>query len=127
MAFALAPSVRLAAFIVVAAAATACLALAVPLPAGVSPALTAWCAVAAAHALWRNRAREVRISRGTAITVDGIPGNVAHGSFVAPWLTVVHWRPLGARFKRTVVVLPDMIDAEGFRALRVILRWAPPV
>jgi len=24
------------------------------------------------------------------------------------------------------VVLPDMLDAATFRALRVILRWAPP-
>jgi toxin CptA len=127
VAFALAPSRRLAAFIVLAAAATACLLLAVPLPGVVVLALMAWCTVAAAHALARNRACDVRVSRGTSITVGARVGAIAHGSFVAPWLTIVHWRPLGARFTRTLVVLPDMIDAESFRALRVILRWAPPV
>jgi len=127
VAFALEPSARLAAFILVAAAATACLLLAMPLPRGVAGATMAWSALAATHALWRNRACEVRVSRGTAIAVDGLVGDVAHGSFVAPWLTIIHWRPLGARFTRTLVVLPDMIDAESFRAMRVILRWAPPV
>ena len=127
MALALAPSARLAAFVVLAASATSCLLVATPLPRGVAFVLVAWCAVAATHALARNRAREVRISRGTSIMVGGCVGHIAHGSFVAPWLTIIHWRPLGARFARTLVVLPDMIDAESFRALRVILRWAPPV
>jgi toxin CptA len=127
VAFALAPSARLAAFIVLAAAATSCLMLAMPLPRGLTLVLLTWCAAAAMHALAGNRACEVRVSRGTSIMVGGRVGHVEQGSFVAPWLTIVRWRPLGARFTRTLVVLPDRVDAESFRALRVILRWAPPV
>jgi toxin CptA len=50
-------------------------------------------------------------------------GRLAPGSFVAPWLTVVRWRPEGARFARTVLVAPDAVDADAFRRLRVLLRW----
>lgn len=50
-------------------------------------------------------------------------GRLRDGSFVAPWLTIVRWRPVGARFDRTVLILPDMVDAEAFRRLRVRLRW----
>ena len=50
-------------------------------------------------------------------------------SFVAPYLTVLELKPLGARRlwqrfrKRSVVILPDGIDVEEFRQLRVLLRW----
>ncbi len=51
-------------------------------------------------------------------------GAVRDGSFVAPWLTIVRWRPDGARWDRTILILPDMLGDEGFRALRVLLRWS---
>jgi toxin CptA len=56
-------------------------------------------------------------------------------SFVAPYLTVLELKPLkfdGAVelretwrrfFSRSVVILPDAIDFEEFRQLRVMLRW----
>ena len=76
-----------------------------------------------AHAFARaRRTRTVRLD-GRRIQVDSVPGEVIDGSFVAPWLTIVHWRPLGSRLTRTLLVLPDMLDAESFRALRVVLRW----
>ena len=55
-------------------------------------------------------------------------GRLRAGSFVAPWLTIVRWRRRRGgerfdRFDRTVLVLPDMLDAESFRRLRVRLRW----
>ena len=82
-----------------------------------------WCAGVAAHAFASvRRARSVRLEN-RRISVDGVPGDVVDGSFVAPWLTIVHWRPFGARFTRTLLVLPDMLAPETFRALRVILRW----
>ena len=85
-----------------------------------------WCAGVAAHAFASvRRARALRLE-GRRISVDGVPGDVVDGSFVAPWLTIVHWRPLGARFTRTLLVLPDMLDADSFRGLRVILRWGRP-
>jgi hypothetical protein len=52
-----------------------------------------------------------------------VAGRLVPGSFVAPWLTVVRWRPEGARFARTVLVPPDAVDADAFRRLRVLLRW----
>jgi len=36
---------------------------------------------------------------------------------------VVRWRPHGARFDRTVPILPSMVDGAQFRGLRVALRW----
>jgi len=51
-------------------------------------------------------------------------GVVRNGSFVAPWLTIVRWRPEGARWDRTILVLPDMLGEDAFRALRVLLRWS---
>ena len=71
-----------------------------------------------ALALHRSRALGVRDARGCWRS-----GVVQDGSFVAPWLTIVRWRPEGARFDRTFVVLPDMVNAEDFRRLRVLLRW----
>ena len=50
-------------------------------------------------------------------------------SFVAPYLTILELKPLGfqnfwQRFShRSVVILPDGIDEEEFRQLRVLLRW----
>jgi hypothetical protein len=57
-----------------------------------------------------------------------LEGRIRPGSFVAPWLTIVRWRPEGARFDRTIPVFPDMLDADAFRRLRVLLRWSgePP-
>jgi len=42
----------------------------------------------------------------------------------APWLAVVTLRDGWGR-RRTVVVLPDALDRDAFRRLRVWLRWAP--
>lgn len=51
-------------------------------------------------------------------------GELRDGSFVAPWLTVIRWRPDGARLDRTLLILPDMIHIAAMRKIRVILRWA---
>ena len=45
------------------------------------------------------------------------------GTFVTPYLTVLNLKPAGKFFSRSVVILPDGIDAEEFRQLRVWLRW----
>jgi toxin CptA len=127
VAFTLEPSRRLAAFIILSAAATASLLAAMPLPAWASLVAAAWCALGCLHALARAASgASVHVLGGRSIVVDGVAGEIVNGSFVAPWLTVVHWRPASARFVRTLVVVPDMLDAGSFRALRVILRWAPP-
>jgi hypothetical protein len=127
VAFTLEPSRRLAGFVILAAAATASLLAAMPLPAWASVVAAAWCGVGCLHALARAANRvNVHVIGGRSIVVNGVVGEIASGSFVAPWLTIVHWRPASARFSRTLVVVPDMLDAAAFRALRVILRWAPP-
>jgi hypothetical protein len=52
-------------------------------------------------------------------------GCVVDGSFVAPYLTVVRYRAAGAhRFSidKSVLILPDSLDRELFRMLRVRLK-----
>ena len=44
-------------------------------------------------------------------------------SFVSPYLTILNLRFDHARLVKHVVILPDAIDAEQFRKLRVLLRW----
>ena len=51
------------------------------------------------------------------------PGRVAPGSFVAPWLVVLRWKPDGAWFTRAIVLVPDMAGEQDLRRLRVLLRW----
>jgi len=50
-------------------------------------------------------------------------GRVVPGSFVAPWLVVLYWKPDGARLARSIVLLPDMAGEQDLRRLRVLLRW----
>jgi toxin CptA len=73
--------------------------------------------------------RRLRVDLAGAARVTGADGventgRILDGSFVAPWLTIVRWLPDGARFSRTVLVLPDMVDADEFRRLRILLRWS---
>ena len=51
-------------------------------------------------------------------------GAVRDGCFVAPWLTIVRWRPEGARRDRTLLILPGMLSPEAMRKIRVILKWS---
>ena len=64
---------------------------------------------------------EVRLRNGKTTR-----GHVVEGSFVAPYLTVVRYRVAGARrfnMDRSVLILPDSLDRELFRMLRVRLKW----
>lgn len=72
---------------------------------------------------------------------DRIVCTLLGSSFVAPYLTLLELKPLKCQeptklpppstcprrrrrlFARSVVILPDGIDAEQFRQLRVLLRW----
>ena len=71
-------------------------------------------------------ARHLRIDSGSVEIEDGAgclrAGTLRPGSFVAPWLTIVRWRPEGARFDRTLPLLPGMAEAQALRRLRVVLR-----
>lgn len=49
--------------------------------------------------------------------------DLSGSTFVAPYLTVLNLKSAGKFFTRSVMILPDGIDAEEFRRLRVLLRW----
>jgi hypothetical protein len=111
-------------FVAVAAAATLALVWATPLDAGLQVGAVAWIGASAHAALRRLRAvRHLALARSGEVSVDGAGGRLRDGSFVAPWLTIVRWRPTGARLDRAVLLVPDMLGAEEFRRLRVLLRW----
>lgn len=44
-------------------------------------------------------------------------------SFISPYLTVLNLKPAGGRLVKYLVILPDTVDAEDFRRLRVWLKW----
>lgn len=58
---------------------------------------------------------------------DWTNADVLGDSFVTPWLTVLNLRLPERRFARHLVVLPDAVDAEAYRGLRVWLRWGSQV
>jgi len=79
--------------------------------------------------------REIRDVRRVCLEADGtvtvmsqsgqvLEGRLRDASFVAPWLIIVRWRPVGARFDRTVLIVPGMLPANPARRLRIALRWA---
>ena len=117
------------AFLGLAAVGTLAIVVLVPFPAEARLALFAWVVGAATCA----RAKLRRI-RGLRLGSDGtvevqvadrlLLGRLAPRSFVAPWLTVLNWRPEGARVTRTIVLLPGMVGDDALRIIRVILRWA---
>jgi hypothetical protein len=51
-----------------------------------------------------------------------IEGEVQDDSYVGSMLTTIVWRGRGAHRSRTIAILPDMLSAEDFRKLRVLLR-----
>ena len=112
------------AFVAVAAFATLGLVFALPLAPELRALAAAWTAVAALHALHRLRGGvHITLDRSGAIRVGEVEGNVREGSFVAPWLVAVRWRPMGRWTDRSLLVAPDMLGADDFRRLRVLLRW----
>lgn len=44
-------------------------------------------------------------------------------SFVSPYLAVLNLRPASGRIAKHLVILPDAVDSEDFRRLRVWLKW----
>ncbi|MEO7741657.1 MAG: hypothetical protein ABIR98_01800 [Usitatibacter sp.] len=118
------------AFLALAVAATLALVTFSPFPEEARALAFAWVVAFAIHS-HRTHARTtgLRLGRGGAISLrdrDGAwhPGAVRDGSFVAPWLTIVYWRPEGARLDRALVILPGMLSREAMRKIRVILKWA---
>jgi hypothetical protein len=53
-------------------------------------------------------------------------GDVQCDSYVGSALTTIVWRDRGARASRAMTILPDMLAADDFRRLRVLLRLGRP-
>ena len=72
-----------------------------------------------------NSSNQLQLARrdGKVLSVD-----VCRDSVVTPYLTVVNCKVQDAKlvarlFAPQLVILPDMLDAESYRQLRVWLRW----
>ena len=63
--------------------------------------------------------RAVRLIERAGRHIEGI---VQPDSYVGAWLTTLVVRPEGKRRLRTLAILPDMLPAEDFRRLRLLLR-----
>ena len=110
----------------VAAGAISTAALVAALPVALEARLLAlgWIAMTSLRALVRLRpGTQVDLHHEGEAHIGGRPGRLRQGSFVAPWLAIVRWRPAGAWFDRTLLVAPGMLPAEDFRRLRVLLRF----
>jgi len=60
-----------------------------------------------------------RVGDGTWHAAADVTGGV-----LAPWMIVVGLKEVGRR-RRPLLVLPDALDGDGFRELRLWLRWRP--
>jgi hypothetical protein len=133
---ALAPSRIAGMGIGVLAAATVALALGIPLQPLLQLLLVAAAVVWAGwsfrvDALRRGRfaVTEVRLAPDLVLVAcmgDSrlVAGHVRASTYVGAWVTTIVWRPDGSRWSRAILVLPDMLPAEDFRRLRVMLRYA---
>ena len=84
--------------------------------------------------VWANRTAQHSVvslvlgpSRHIVMTERGgrrIEGVVQADSYVGSLLTTIVMRPAGARWSRSIAILPDMLSADDFRRLRVRLRLA---
>jgi hypothetical protein len=117
----------------------AILVLLLPLDAWMTPAALLAIVGVAARGFWRCTGRGVPAllhvgddRRLTATTRDGRSrdGSILDASYVGASLTTIVWRPDRAprfRLARTILILPDMLPADEFRRLRVLLRYGRPV
>ncbi|HWZ70308.1 MAG TPA: protein YgfX [Casimicrobiaceae bacterium] len=63
--------------------------------------------------------RAVRLTERTGLCIEGV---VQPDSYVGALLTTLVVRPEGKRRLRTIAILPDMLPADDFRRLRLLLR-----
>ncbi len=84
--------------------------------------LRRWALRTAAHAIVGidlDAAHAVRLIDRSGHAVDG---SVQADSYVGAWITTLIVLPEGKRLVRTVAILPDMLPADDFRRLRLLLR-----
>ena len=70
--------------------------------------------------LWLTGDRMVVVRTGLGALVAG---HVRAASYVGARVTTIVWRPDDARLSRAEWILPDMLPADDFRRLRVLLRY----
>lgn len=71
---------------------------------------------------------EILLSSDSVIVVrrrngDLVAGHVRSATFVHPWFTSIVWRPDRRRCSNAIPLVPDMLDLDDFRRLRVLLRY----
>jgi toxin CptA len=74
----------------------------------------------------RTAVRELRLLSDGQLDVlrgDWQSAQLVGEQFVHPMLTIVRCRTESSRWPVSIVIVPDMLDAEIFRALRVRLKW----
>jgi toxin CptA len=54
---------------------------------------------------------------------DQVTARILADSLVTPFISVLNVLPQGAHLARSIIILPDSLDAESFRQLRVWLKW----
>ena len=59
----------------------------------------------------------------TARSGEQVVGKLMPDSLIAPLLTVLNILPQDTHWVRSAIILPDSLDAESFRQLRVCLKW----
>jgi len=90
-----------------------------------------------AYGVWLVRSRAYAATPGSIVALEvaadlratftersgrRIEGTVQPDSYVGAMLTTIVLRPTGAHRSRAIAILPDMLDTEDFRRLRVLLR-----
>lgn len=132
--FTLQPSRYLAAMLITAHGATLVALLPLALPGWAKAALASLMLLSLMHHLRRDAwlstpsagvALMLECDRVVLTTRGGeqLTGQILHDSLVTPFITVLNILPQGAHLARSVVILPDSLDAESFRQLRVWLKW----
>ena len=98
---------------------------------GVAAVLASSLVLSLRQHVWRAGKRSVRAIRLTGecdMSLQGQDGvwletAILPSSFISPYLTVLNLSIEGEKRARHVVILPDVVDVEQFRQLRVWLRW----
>lgn len=132
--FKLQSSYYLAAMLIVVHGITLAALFPLALPGWTKMALASLILFSMAYHLWRDAWLSAP-SACVALVLDGervvltthggeqLEGQVLRDSLVTPFLAVLNVLPKGARLARSVIALPDSLDAESFRQLRVCLKW----
>ncbi len=132
---ALGPSRQARAFIAAVACSSAVVLALLPLPPwGIAPleaAIAVWASWrwrAFGTRPWPGRPAELALTADRVMVVRNVAGALRAGivrdaTYVSPSLTSIVWKPDGARRSEVVLVLPDMLPADDFRRLRVLLRY----